>query len=100
MRLGAVMEHKRRENKRERGENFGIAYHSGDHTWGMGKERHGIPFINNDLLHTAFVQKDKIKKVKKQLYIYFRHIRHNINAIIIRNIHSEPNLGKHFLTTG
>lgn len=51
-------------------------------------------------LHAAFFYKDIIKAVEKQIYEYFRQIRCNINAIIIRSIHSEPNLVKYFLTIG
>lgn len=63
-----------------------------------GWERKGRVFDLSIMiyLYTAFLQRGK----KKQLYIHFGHNRHNINAIIIKNIHSEPILVKHCLTPG
>lgn len=66
-----------------------FAYHSGDYIRGMRRERQSIWFINKPIMCTMlFSRKVKLRTQKTRFIYTFRYIRHNINSIIIRGIHS------------
>lgn len=66
-----------------------LAYHSGDYIRRMRRERQSIQFINKPIMYTMlFSRKVKLRTQKTRFIYTFRYIRHNINSIIIRGIHS------------
>lgn len=66
-----------------------FASHSGDYIRRMRRERQSIWFINKPIMYTMlFSRKVKLRTQKTRFIYTFRYIRHNINSIIIRGIHS------------